>query len=206
MAASGCSRDDRLAEMARDATERQAEQNAEMARLNREVVANSQQVIRADAESRQEVLEIQRELIQRDEKGRVELNALQRETHTAAMEARCQMDQQRHDLDEDRREIARQRYWDSLLGAALTCLGVTVASLAPIGLAIYLLRALQRQEPCDAELANLLVQEIVSDRPMLLVPQRPLSPERLPPQPSVAAHLGNDRTEEDDAEPAEFPF
>ncbi|NLS92464.1 MAG: hypothetical protein GXX96_09900 [Planctomycetaceae bacterium] len=123
----------------------------------------------------------------------------------AAMEARREIDQQRQGLDEERREIAQERYWDSLFGAALTCLGVTAASLAPIVLAIYLLKALQHQEPGDAELADLLVREIVSDRPMLLVPERPLlSPERLPLQTSVAARLGNDRAEDDDAEPIEL--
>lgn len=206
VAAAGCSRDARLAEMAREAAQRQAEQNQEMARLNREVVANSQEVIRADAESRQEVLELQRELIQRDEQGRGELNALQRETHTAAMEDRRELDGQRQDLEQERRQIARQRYWDSLFGAALTSLGITLASLAPIGLAVYLLWALQHQGPDDAELADLLVEEIVSDRPMLLGFDRRLSRKSLPldPDPLVTTAVGDGTADDSDSDL--FPF
>ena len=40
----GCDGDRRLAEMAQDATRRQAEQNQEMIRLNREVAASHQRV------------------------------------------------------------------------------------------------------------------------------------------------------------------
>jgi len=48
----GCEEDERLAQMAQDATQRQAEQNQEMIRLNREVAASHQRVIEADAQSR----------------------------------------------------------------------------------------------------------------------------------------------------------
>jgi hypothetical protein len=163
----GCDGDRRLAEMAQDATRRQAEQNQEMIRLNREVAASHQRVIEADAQSRQEVLQVQRELIERDEQGRQELNALQRDSQTAIHQERSSLDHQHEKLDDERKEIAKQRNRDPIVAAAITGLGVILACLAPIVLAIYLLRAVHRQEPTDAELAELLVQEMASDRSVL---------------------------------------
>ena len=166
----GCEEDERLAELAKDATQRQAEQNQEMVRLNREVAASHQRVIEADAQSRQEVLQVQRELIERDEQGRQELNALQRDSQTAIHQERSSLDHQHEKLDDERKEIATQRNRDPIVAAAITGLGVVLACLAPIVLAMYLLRAVHRQEPTDAELAELLVQEIASDRSVLFGP------------------------------------
>ena len=167
----GCDGDRRLAEMAQDATRRQAEQNQEMIRLNREVAASHQRVIEADAQSRQEVLQVQRELIERDEQGRQELNALQRDSQTAIHQERSSLDHQHEKLDDERKEIAKQRNRDPIVAAAITGLGVILACLAPIVLAIYLLRTVHRQEPTDAELAELLVQEMASDKPVLFGPR-----------------------------------
>jgi hypothetical protein len=185
----GCSEDQRLAEMAQDATERQAEQNQEMARLNQDIAENNRCLIQADAESRKEVLQVQRELIGRDEQGRRELNALQRDTQAGIRQERSSLDRQHEELDDERKEIAQQRNRDPIVAAAVTSLGVVLACLAPIVLAVYLLRTVNRQEPTDAELAELLVQEIASDRSMLFSPvgegrpclERDQEPARLPP-------------------------
>ena len=105
----GCDKDQRLAEMARDATQRQAEQNREMAQLNREVAVSNKRLIEGDAQARQEVLQVQRELVERDAVGRQDLNALQREVQAAVSEERSSLDRQHEGLEEERREIAKQR-------------------------------------------------------------------------------------------------
>jgi len=166
----GCEEDQRLAEMAQDATRRQAEQNEEMIRLNRDVAQSHQRLIEADAESRQEVLQVQHELIERDEQGRQQLNALQRDTQSGIQRERSSLDRQLEELDEDRKQIAKQRNRDPIIAAAITSLGVILACLAPIVLAICLLRTTHRDEPTDTELAELLLQEMASDKPALFGP------------------------------------
>ena len=75
----GCSKDERLAQMARQSTGRQAEQNREMAKLNQQVSENARQLVEADQESRKETIQLQRELVQRDTQCRSELNELQKQ-------------------------------------------------------------------------------------------------------------------------------
>lgn len=166
----GCSEDQRLAEMAKDATERQAEQNREMARLNQEIAENNQRLIQADAESRREVLQLQNSLIERDADGRQQLNALQCDVQAAVSRERSSLDRRHEKLDDERKEIAEQRNRDPIVAAAITGFGVVVACLTPVVLAIYLLRAVHRQEPSDAELAELLVREIASGESGLFGP------------------------------------
>ena len=166
----GCEEDERLAEMAQDATQRQAEQNEEMIRLNREVTRSHQRLIEADAESRQEVFQVQHELIERDEQGRQQLNALQHDTQSGIQRERSSLDRQHEELDKQRKEIAKQRNRDPIIAAAITSLGVILACLIPIVLAICLLRTTHSHEPTDPELAELLLQEMVSDKPVLFGP------------------------------------
>ena len=185
----GCDEDERLAEMAQDATRRQAEQNQEMIRLNREVAEHNQRLIEVDAQARQEVLQVQRELIERDAEGRQQLDALQREVQGAVSQERSSLDRQHEKLEDERKEIAKQRNRDPIVAAAITGLGVVLACLAPIVLAIYLLRSVRDETPSDAELAELLVQEIASDRSILFSPvgqgrpclEHDQEPDKLPP-------------------------
>ena len=166
----GCDENERLADMAQDATQRQAEQNQAMIRLNREVAQSNQRVIEADAQARQEVLQVQRDLIARDTEGRQELNALQQAVHTTVSQERSSLDRQHEKLDDERRDIAQDRRWDSVLGPAIAGFGVILACLAPVVLAIYLLRSIHNETPSDAELAELLLQEIASDKSVLFGP------------------------------------
>jgi len=157
----GCEKEDgRLAQMARDATRRQAEQNQEMVRLNRDVAESHKRLVEADGVARQEVLQIQREL-----------NQLQRETQTAIREERNGLDRQHEKLEQERQQIAAQRHRDPIIAGVLTTLGVVLACLVPLGLAIYLLRAVRNEGPADTELAELLTEELVAERPVLLPPQ-----------------------------------
>jgi hypothetical protein len=141
----GCDTDERLVKQAEKASDRQADQNREIARQNHELAQATNQLVAADAKARQETLALQREL----------------------QSEQARQGQKRDDLEAERRQIANQRHRDPLLAAALTDVGMTLACLLPLLLCGYLFHSL-RQEPNDHELAELLTTELVSDAPMLL--------------------------------------
>ena len=143
----GCSRDERLVKQAETASNRQADQNREIARQNQELAQATNRLVTADAQARHETLSLQREL----------------QAEQAAI------GQQRDELEQERRQIADQRHRDPLLAAVLTDLGLLLACLLPLVLCGYLIHGLRR-EPDDLELAELLTVELVSDSPLLLPP------------------------------------
>ena len=140
--------DTRLVEMARESTARQAEQNQQMAQLQQHVAEGAKRLVEADAQARQELLQAQREL-QADQ---------------------AEVGRQRDALEGERREIARDRYWDSLLGAAIPTGAGLLACLLPLLLCFWLLHTVREKHAADAELADLLVEELVGDRPLLFPP------------------------------------
>jgi len=138
----GCSSsDERLARMAMESTQRQAEQNHEMSRLNREVAEGTKRISEAIAESRQEML---------------------------AMESDLQV--QRTRLEEERRSLAEERYRESLLAPIVEHLGVLLIVCLPLVITCLLLFNLRKQTDDDAAVCDLLIQEITADEPRLLVP------------------------------------
>ena len=163
----GCDEDERLARMAQETTQRQAEQNQAMAEVSRESVQASGRLVEAEAKARQELLTMQRELHdQQEEIAR------------------------RHDrLEEERRQLASQRRWDSLTAAAISNTGLILACLAPLVVCWYLLRAV-RDETDDTVVAEVLVEELASEQPKLLPPfveDRASLPCDRPPRPSLTA-------------------
>ena len=135
----GCSSsDERLARMAMESTERQAEQNREMSQLNREVAEGTKRMSEAIAESRQEML---------------------------AMESDLQA--QRTQLDEERQALANERYRESLLVPILDNLGVLLIVCLPLIICCLLLFNLRKQTDDDAAVCDLLIQEITADQPRL---------------------------------------
>ena len=122
----------------------------------------AEQSLRQQAEQNREMSELNHEVTQTHQ----ELIGLQHDLEGQQAE----VNQQRDQLESERREIAGQRYRDPIIAAAITGLGVVMACLAPIVLAIYLLRTVHHQEPSDAELAELLVREIASDQSVLFGP------------------------------------
>jgi len=71
------------------------------------------------------------------------------------------------DLESERKQIAAQRHRDPIIANALLDAALLVACLLPIVLAIYVVRNSGRQTS-EHGLAELLVQELASDQPMLL--------------------------------------
>ena len=158
----GCqSNDARIADMAKQQAEREAEQSRQMSQLQQEVAEGSRRLVESDAQARQE------------------LAALQRELRTDQAE----VGQQRDALETERRQIATERQWDSIIGPTITAAALLVACVLPLLLCFAVLRSLRTPEQTEEALSELLVHELVTDRPLVLPP--PLSRAAIqPPAPS----------------------
>ena len=147
LTAIGCDEEEnkRLAEMAERHLERQAEQNRQVTELQREVAEGSRRLVEADAQARQEMVALQREVqVERTEVGR-----------------------QRDLLESERRDLAAKRHLDPVIAAAITNIGLLLACLLPLVLCWYLLG--RRVEPADDQaVAEVLLEDLVTDRPLLL--------------------------------------
>jgi hypothetical protein len=147
LAAIGCDEDEnkRLAEMAERHLERQSEQSRQVTELQREVAEGSRRLVEADAKSRQEMVALQRDVqVERTEVGR-----------------------QRDLLEGERRELAAKRRVDPIIAAAITNVGLLLACLLPLAVCWLLLR--RREEPADDQaVAHVLLEDLVTDRPLLL--------------------------------------
>ena len=143
----GCDENARVARVATDAADRQAEQNRQIAQQNREISGTTKALVEADAQARKEVLAAQKDLQgQQAEVGR-----------------------QRDQLEAERNEIAKNRHWDPIIAQAITGVGVLLACLLPLVLAWQLLRT-AHEEKEDPELTEILIEELASDRPRLIPP------------------------------------
>ena len=163
----GCqSNDARLVEMAREHAAQQAEATKQAAKMHEEVVVASRQLVEADA------------------KARGELATAQRELRADAAE----VGKQRDSLEAERRRIAEQRQWDSVVGDAMIAVGTLFACVLPLLAVIYLLRSVRHEDRGDGALVELLVQEFVAERPMLLPPNRALPALGQTPAPDHGFH------------------
>jgi hypothetical protein len=150
----GCksSPDERLVEMAKEHEKSQSEQSQQMARMQHEVAEGSRRLVEADS------------------KARAELTAIQHELRSDQADIGRQRDQ----LESERREIANQRQRDPIVAAAITNVGTVLACLLPLLVCVYVLWSIGRSRDSDAGVTDLLVQELVSERPMLLPsPEKP---------------------------------
>ncbi|QDU74666.1 hypothetical protein Pan97_16780 [Bremerella volcania] len=177
LTAIGCDEEEnkRLAEMAERHLERQAEQNRQVTELQREVAEGSRRLVEADAQARQEMVVLQREIqAERTEVGR-----------------------QRDLLEGERRDLAAKRRLDPIIAAAITNIGFLLACLLPLVLCWYLLG--RRVEPAnDQAIAEVLLEDLVTDRPLLLPPSDNVR--------AIGLRTGNDNSSSPyDADPIEKP-
>ncbi len=158
----GCQSDDaRIAEMAQRQADREAEHTRQMAQLQQQVAEGSRHLVEADAETRKELTELQRDL--RNDQATV--------------------GQQRDTLEADRRQIAADRRWDSVIGPAITGAAILIACILPLVVCVMALRGLRHPEQSNEVLSEILVEELVSERPRIL--PRPLPRSAIEgPQPS----------------------
>lgn len=139
----------RVADLATQQLERQADQNRRMSELQQEVSSGSRELVEADAKARQE------------------MTALQREIQAGQNEIGFQRDQ----LEAERREIADSRNRDPIIAAAITKVAFVVVSLLPLLICWLLLQ--QKVEPTDKnEITELLLDDLVSAEPRLVPPAK----------------------------------
>lgn len=147
----GCDDDARVAKMACEQAARQAAQSQQMAQMQQEVAQGSRALVEADAKARNECTALQRDL----------------------RADQAEVGHQRDVLETERRQIAAERRWESILGPAITGAAILLACLLPLLLCFAVIRSLRTPEHAEEAFSSLLVQELVSDRPLLLPPQSP---------------------------------
>ncbi len=143
----GCNENEnkRLADTAERYLERQAEQNRHTTELQREVAEGSRRLVEADAQARQEMVALQREV----------------------QAERAEFGRQRDALEGERRDLAAKRHFDPIIATAITNIGLLLACLLPLVLCWYLLQ--RRDKPADDQaVVEVLLEDLVSDRPLLL--------------------------------------
>ena len=148
----GCeSSDDRLVRHVAESNRQQAEQNQEMAQLHHEVSAGTSRLVDAVAESRAEMLNMEHDL-----------------------------QDQRTQLDAERRTLANERHRESLLAPVLSNVGLLLVAALPLVLCWYLLHGLRSQ---DEDVSELLIQNLVGERLVLPAtpPDRPAVEQESPP-------------------------
>jgi outer membrane murein-binding lipoprotein Lpp len=89
----GCNENDRVAKVATQAAQRQAQQNTEMARLNREVAEGTRRMVEADAEARKDIFIV----------------------HQDIQAERAELSEGFDSLESERQRIAEQRRTESIL-------------------------------------------------------------------------------------------
>jgi hypothetical protein len=147
----GCGETDpRVVQVAMESTRRQAEQNRQMGELQQHVAEGTKQLVEADAQARQQLAELQREL----------------------RSDQAEVGRQRDALESERRAIASERRWDTVVGTSIYASAGILACLLPLLLCGWLLHTTRDKQGTDEALAELLVEELVTDRPLLLPPRQ----------------------------------
>jgi hypothetical protein len=156
----GC--DDKATQIAREAADRQAQQNTEMAQLNKEVASGSHQLVEADAQARKEIVGVHHDL----------------------QAERARLDTSLSELESERREIAGQRRTESMLVSLTSVIGGVSLVVTLLGFCWYALVAARRDDGTDAQLNELLIREILPNEPPLLASSHQT--------PSLLGHSGRD--------------
>ena len=136
---SGC--DDRATQIAREAANRQAQQNSSMADLNKEVASGTHQLVEADAQARKEILGVHHEL----------------------QAERTRLDTGWNSLEQERRQIASQRRAESMLVPVIQAGGLLALAIALLGFCWYAIASCRNSDCSDAQLNELLVRELLPD-------------------------------------------
>ncbi|MEN6495881.1 MAG: hypothetical protein ABFD16_16490 [Thermoguttaceae bacterium] len=141
----GCGEDARVVQVAREAADRQAEQNRQIAYQNQQLAGATQSLVEAGAQARKELVSLQKDL----------------------QAQQAEIGHQRDQLEADRRQVASDRTWDSQVALAAKGLGVLAACLVPLLLCWQLLHAVKHEND-DSVLTEVLITEITSPESPLL--------------------------------------
>jgi hypothetical protein len=149
---SGC--DKQAVHIAREAADRQAQQNISMAELNKELAGGTRRLVEADAQARREIVGVHRDL----------------------QNERSRLDAGWGALEQERRHIATQRRTESMLVPATTIIGSLALVIVLLGFCWYALVASRRSNVADAQLNEILIGEILLEEPALLSVSRHTPP------------------------------
>lgn len=145
----GCPSDDaRIAQMAVEQANRQAEQSKQTTELQQQVAAGARELVKADSEARRELVTLQRDV----------------------QSERAEVGQQRDSLEAERRSIAAARHRDPIIAQSVAACGAIVSCLLPLVLCWWLLRGPTAETENDT-VGDLLIKDLVSDKPVLLPPR-----------------------------------
>ncbi len=136
-----CGCDDRATQIAREAANRQAQQNTEMANLNKEVAGGTHRLVEEDAQARKEIIGVHHEL----------------------QSERSRLDTGWNALEEERRRIAGQRVTQSAFAAIASFLGGVALLIVLLGFCWYALFASHNGNVGSGELNELLIHELAHD-------------------------------------------
>ena len=134
-----------MVELSRESLNRQAEQNAQMARQSQAVTETTHELIKAES------------TVQSD------ANQLQQELHTE----RSTLDQQRQDLENERRSLAAERQRDPIIAETIKGLAIVVAAALPLVVCWYLVRSLFLSTSEDFTAAEILIEQLATQGPLL---------------------------------------
>ncbi|MEO8137085.1 MAG: hypothetical protein ABI831_24295, partial [Betaproteobacteria bacterium] len=142
----GCeTENERSTRIAERMAEQQSQQNQAMARQGEQLVRATQALVEADSTSRAQLVAIQKDLQQ--ERGKIA--------------------GEWEELDDQRRQIASLRTWDSALAVAVEGLAALLTAGIPLALCWSVMRDVKQDPSIDA-LNEVLVLDLVADMPMLL--------------------------------------
>jgi hypothetical protein len=166
LSAAGCAgatrEGDRLNQVLRDSLDRQAELNKSILQQNREVAEAARRLVESDGQSRKEFAALQRQI----------------------QDERLALLRQREAMEAELKQLAQQRHRDPIIAAALVQVAFLVAVAMCLACCWYVLRRLGADSD-EAALRDLLLQELVSDQPILLAPPT-AAPPAIAPQPTRA--------------------
>lgn len=138
---SGC--DDRVAQVAREASDRQAAQNRQMAELQQEVARGTHELVKADAATRQEVVAVHRDL----------------------QHERRQLSESWGDLEVERRRIDDERRSDSSRSGFIAAILGAMLLITYFGFLWQLVARAGSNEPSQEELSELLLEHFLPAGP-----------------------------------------
>ena len=148
MLISGC--DDRATQIAREAADRQAQQNSAMAELNQEVASGTHRLVEADAQARKEIVGVHRDL----------------------QAERNRLDSGWNDLEQDRRQSAADRRTESLLAPAMKTAGLLAVVALVLGFCWFALVKARPSEELECVVTELLLDQVLADEPQPLLANR----------------------------------
>ena len=138
----GCDDEDtRLVELSEKNRAEQAAQNRASTELTRDATDNQRRVMETVEKSRQDLIALQKDL-----------------------------ESQRTSIDQERQNLAQQRYRESLLAPILASIGLALVTALPLILSWYLLQTLKSAPPDEAAVAQLLITDLVAHQPVLRIP------------------------------------